>query len=152
MSDIVLDRPAARCQCRADRPGERAGPRQEGGRMSDRMLFVSWGVPVRGREERALEVFEEVVGLYGRLQQEGRIERFDVVLLAPTPGIDGYIQVHGTAEQLAGLRVDEEWLRSIAAAGLVVEDLRIVDGYANEGVAQMMALYQEAIAKLPQRA
>src|SRR4051794_16977028 len=112
--------------------------------MADRMLFVSWGTPVRGREERALEVFDEVVGLYGRLQQEGRIESFDVVLLSPTPGLDGFFQVRGSAEQMAALREDERWLRSIAEAGLIVEDLRVVDGYANEGVARMMALYQES--------
>jgi hypothetical protein len=119
--------------------------------MADRLMFVSWATPVRGREERALEVFEETIGLYGRLQQEGRIEGFDVVLLSPTPGIDGYIQVHGSAEQLAAVREDEAWLRNVADAGLIVEDLRIVDGYANEGVARMIALYQEAIAKVPQR-
>src|SRR3954454_9973397 len=119
--------------------------------MADRMLFVSWGTPVRGREERALEIFDEAIGLYGRLQQEGRIEAFDVVLLSPTPGFDGYFQVHGTAEQLAAVREDEAWLRNIADAGLIVEDLRIVDGYTNAGVPRMMTLSQEPIAKVPQR-
>ena len=51
--------------------------------MADRVLFISWRMVVRGREERALEVFNEALGLYGRMQQEGRIERFDVVLLEP---------------------------------------------------------------------
>ncbi len=49
--------------------------------MADRILFISWGAPVAGREERGLEVFNDAVGLYGRMQQEGRIESFDVVLL-----------------------------------------------------------------------
>ena len=51
--------------------------------MADRLLFIGWGPPVRGREERALEVFNESVGLYGRLQQDGRIDSFDVSLLRP---------------------------------------------------------------------
>ena len=45
--------------------------------MADRLLFISWGSVVAGREEIALEVFNESVGLYGRLQQDGRIEGFD---------------------------------------------------------------------------
>ena len=40
--------------------------------MSDRVLFISWGSPIPGREERGLEVFNEAIGLHGRLQQDGR--------------------------------------------------------------------------------
>ena len=46
--------------------------------MADRMLFIGWGTPVRGREERGLEVFNEALGLLGRMEQDGRIEGFDV--------------------------------------------------------------------------
>ena len=68
--------------------------------MADRVLFISWGENVAGREERGLEVFNEAVGFYGRMQQEGRIEGFDVVLLEPNGDIDGYIELTGSAEQL----------------------------------------------------
>jgi hypothetical protein len=34
----------------------------------------------------------------------------------------------------------------------VVEDLRIVEGMTDEGIAAEMALYQEAISKIPQTA
>jgi hypothetical protein len=57
--------------------------------MADRMLFTSWGTVVRGREERALEVFNDILGFYGRLQQEGKIESIDVALLEPAPGVRG---------------------------------------------------------------
>jgi len=33
-----------------------------------------------------------------------------------------------------------------------VDRIRHIDGYTNEGVARMMALYQEAVSKVPQRA
>ena len=52
--------------------------------MADRVLFISWGTPVRGSEERGLEVFNATLGLYGRMQQDGRIEAFDVMLFEPT--------------------------------------------------------------------
>jgi hypothetical protein len=120
--------------------------------MADRVLFIGWGAPVRGREERGLEVFNESIGLYGRLQQEGRIEKFDVVLLDPNPGLSGYIELHGSAEQLTAARASEEFRRTLADASLIVEDIRLVEGYTNEGIAREMALYQESIARVPQTA
>ena len=67
---------------RADRRGclARAGVRGSDGSatgrspMADRAMFVGFGQPVRGREERAVEVFNEFVGMFGRMQADGRIE------------------------------------------------------------------------------
>lgn len=120
--------------------------------MADRMLFVGWSTPVRGREERGLEVFNEAIGLYGRMQQEGRIEKFDVVLLSPNADLGGYIELYGSAEQLAAVRESEDYRRTLVDAGLVVDDLRQIDGFANEAIAGQMALYQEGIARVPQAA
>ncbi len=120
--------------------------------MADRLLFIGWGTPVRGREEHGLEVFNEALGLYGRMQQEGRIEKFDVVLLGPNADLNGYIQLYGSAEQLAAVRESEDYRRTLADASLVVDDLRVLDGFANEAIASQMALYQESIARVPQTA
>jgi hypothetical protein len=121
--------------------------------MADRVLFISWGSPIAGREERGLEVFNEAIGLHGRLQQGGRTESFDVVLLgANGGGINGYIEVSGSAEQIAALREDEEFTRNLVDAGLVVKDLQVSEGYANEGIARQMQVYQEAIGKVAQTA
>ena len=120
--------------------------------MADRVLFISWGQTVRGAEERSLEVFNEALGILGRMQQDGRIEKFDVVLLNPNQGPDGFIEIFGSAEQLVALQEDDEFLRNTIDAQLIVDDLTHVTGYANEGVARMMGLYQEALSKVPQRA
>ncbi|HEY7618549.1 MAG TPA: hypothetical protein VH834_02205 [Solirubrobacteraceae bacterium] len=118
--------------------------------MADRVLFLGWERPARGREERALEVFNDAIGLCGRMQQDGRIEGFDVVLLGPNGELGGYIELHGTADQLAAVRQDEEFQRNTIDAALSVEGLRHIDGFANEGVARQMGMYQEALAKVPQ--
>jgi hypothetical protein len=120
--------------------------------MADRVLFISWTTPVRGREERGLEVFNESMGLYGRMQQEGRIERFDVVLLGPTGDIDSYIELHGSAEQLAAVREDEEFQRNTIDAQLIVDGFHHAEGVTNEEIARQMALYQESITRVPQTA
>ena len=121
--------------------------------MADRMLFIGWGAPVRGREERGLEVFNEAVGIAGRMQQEGRIEKFEVRLLAANgSGLDGYLEIHGSAEQIAAVKEDPEFMRNTMDAAQIVEGLRHIDGAVNEGVAEMMGMYQEAIGRVPQHA
>lgn len=120
--------------------------------MADRVLFISWAEPVRGCEERALEVFNATLGVCGRMQQDGRVEGFDVMLFAPNGAMNGCIQIRGSADQLHAVREDEEFVRNMIDASLIVEDLRHIDGYTNEGVARQMALYQEAVSQAPQRA
>jgi hypothetical protein len=118
--------------------------------MADRVLFISWSAPVRGREERGLEVFNESMGLYGRMQQEGRIESFDVVLLGANGDLNGYIELHGSADQLAAVREDEEFQRNTIEASLIVDGLRQIEGVTNDEIARQMTLYQESIARVPQ--
>lgn len=120
--------------------------------MADRLLFIGWGTPVRGREERSLEVFSDSVGLYGRMQQDGRIESFDITLLNPNANLSGFAQLKGTGAQIAAVQEDDEFMRMITDASLIVEDLTLIPGYANEGVAGQMGIYAEAIAKVPQPA
>jgi hypothetical protein len=117
--------------------------------MADRMLFIGWGAPVRGREERGLEVFNEALGICGRMQQEGRIERFEVRLMQPNGSLDGYLEIHGTAEQIAAVKEDEEFLRNTMDAAQITEGLRHIEGVTNEGVARMMEMYQDSIARVP---
>jgi hypothetical protein len=120
--------------------------------MAERVLFIGWGRSVSGREERGLEVFNDALGLYGRMQQDGRIEKFDVVLLSPNTSLSGYMELLGSPAQLAAVREDEEFRRVLTEANLIVEDLCVVDGFTNEGIAPQMEMYREAIAAVPQRA
>ena len=118
--------------------------------MSDRLLQVSWKAPVRGREDRALEIFDSFLGMLGRMQQDGRIESFDVVIMRPNADINGYTSIRGSAAQIANLKEDREFLANTADAALIVEDLRQTEGYTGEGVAMIMSLYREAMNRIPQ--
>ncbi len=120
--------------------------------MADRVLFISWGTTVRGREERGLEVFDRSLDLYGRMQRDGRIERMDVVLLEPNGGLNGYIELHGSADQLAAVRRDEEFERTLVDASLIVDELRLVEGVTEQELARQVSLFQEAVARVPQMA
>jgi hypothetical protein len=121
--------------------------------MADRTLCLTWGQVARGREAHSLEVFNDAVGYYAALQEAGRIERFDVVLLTPNPSdLGGAMMLYGSHEQLDAVREDERFQRITIDAALVVDGLSILDGYANEGIAQPMARFQDAVAHIPQHA
>ena len=117
--------------------------------MTDRALFVGFGAPVRGREERAVEVFGEFVEMFGRMQSDGRIEGMDVALLDPHGGeLSGFFMVHGSADQCAALGNDEEFRRACVDATLIVDNFGVVPAATGEGVGQEMAMYNEAVAKV----
>ena len=120
--------------------------------MADRVLMFSWGAVVRGREERALEVFNESVGLYGQMQQGGRVESFDIALFEPNAVMSGYARLHGSQEQLDAVAASEDFQRLVADAQLIVDDVCLCRGVTNQGIAEQMAIYQDAIAKVPQMA
>ena len=120
--------------------------------MTDRVLFISWGENIAGREERGLEVFNETIGFYGRCKDEGRIEDFAVVLLAPNADVDGYLQIAGSAEQLAALTDDDEYLRMLTEASTVVHKVRVSEGFTGNGIARLMGIYSAAVEKSPQMA
>src|SRR5919107_2355903 len=116
--------------------------------MADRALFVGFGAPVRGREERAVEVFNEFVGLFGRMQADGRIEGMDVTLLDPHGGeLGGFFMLHGSAEQCTALQMDEEFRRACIDANLIVENFGVVPAASGAAVAEEMKLYTEALGK-----
>ena len=117
--------------------------------MADRAVFVGFGQPVRGREERAVEVFNEFVGMFGRMQADGRIEAMDVALLRSHGGdLNGFFMVHGSVEQCSALQMDEEFERAIADAVLIVENFGVVPAVTGVGVAEQMTLYTEAVQKV----
>jgi hypothetical protein len=119
--------------------------------MANRVLVIAWDHPSRGAEERALEAFNEALGMFGRMQQEGRIENFEVALLEPNSDMAGFMLARGTAEQITAVRADDEFQRNTLNAQLSVDGIRHLEGSINEGVARMVGMFQEAIASVPQR-
>jgi hypothetical protein len=73
--------------------------------MAGEALFVGWGPVVRGREKQALQVFQETIEYYGKLQQEGKIDSFEPILLSPHGGdLAGFALIRGERAALAQLR------------------------------------------------
>jgi hypothetical protein len=69
--------------------------------MANAAIFIGWGNVVRGRERKALQVFNEALHYWSGLQQQGEIESFEPVLLELHGGdLNGFILIRGDRDKL----------------------------------------------------
>ena len=117
--------------------------------MAGEALFIGWGQVVRGREQKALEVFNESVQYWGSLQEQGQIESLDVVLLAPHGGdLFGYALLKGDPGKLDAVQRSEEFTRQTARASMIVDGVGVVPAATGEALGQQMGIYQAQIGEL----
>jgi hypothetical protein len=97
-------------------------------------LLIGWGQVARGRERQATETFNESAQYWARLQQDGRIESFDVVLLVPHGGdLNGFVLLRGSGEQLDAVRREDEFIQFVQRAALVVDSVCPIVASAGSG-------------------
>ena len=117
--------------------------------MAAGALFVGWGPAVTGREQKALQVFNEAVAYYGRLQQAGTISGFEPFLLQPHGGdLGGFLLLRGDLEALARLLVEEEFVRLNGRAQLVVTNFGVVLAHTGEDLQRLFAEFGRNAAEL----
>jgi hypothetical protein len=117
--------------------------------MADEALFIGWGEVVRGRERKAVEVFNESIQYYGQLQQDGTIERVDAWFLAPHGGdLAGFVLLHGERERLDEIQRSPEFERLQTRAGMIVDGTGVVNAYTGDALARQMGQFEAATADL----
>ena len=117
--------------------------------MADSGLFIGWGPPVRGREAKGLEVFNESIQLWGQYQQDGKIESFEVALLYPHGGdLAGFSLLRGTREGLDALEAEEEFQRMTTRAAQIIDGLGVVRVALGDELGKQIGFYQDAIGEL----
>lgn len=117
--------------------------------MAGEALFLGWGPVVRGREQKALQVFQETIEYYGRLQQEGRIDSFEPVLIAPHGGdLAGFVLLRGERGKLDQVRTSEEFERAVTRAATIVDNVGVINAVTGESLGQAMGRFQAASEEL----
>nr|WP_090276904.1 hypothetical protein [Mycolicibacterium komanii]CRL70576.1 hypothetical protein CPGR_02027 [Mycolicibacterium komanii] len=117
--------------------------------MADAGLWIAWGIPTRGRETQALDLFRESLEGYGaELLRDGRIERYDVAILRPQNiELGGFVLVQGSKEQIDALRRDEDFQQFVNHIQLVADRVGMVDAWVNDGLEEAFGLYERALQK-----
>jgi len=117
--------------------------------MADAVLFLGWGAVVPGREHQSFQVFNEGVAYWQRLQQEGAIESFEVIVLEHHGGdLAGFVIIRGEREKLEQVRYSDEFLRLNARAASVIQNYGVVAGFSGEAVNRLFASFQEQVSDL----
>jgi hypothetical protein len=117
--------------------------------MAGDALFLGWGAIVRGRELKGLEVFQETLEYYGKLQQEGKIESFEPILLNPHGGdLAGFVLIRGQRQALDEIEAGADFRRLVARAGSVVDGVGVIAAYGGEALAQQMAVFRTVSEEL----
>ena len=117
--------------------------------MAKGVLFIGWGPAVRGRERKALQVFQEALAYNQRLQQSGQIDSFEPIALEPHGGdLEGYVLIKGDADKLARLRIDQEFVSLSTRAQLVVENFGVVGGVYGAELQALFADFEKAASEL----
>lgn len=117
--------------------------------MADAALFIGWGTPVRGREQKAIQVFNESMTYWGQLQQQGAIEAVETYLLAPHGGdLGGFALLKGDAAKLDEVRRSDEFQRLVTRAQLIVESLGVVPATTGQALAAQLGTFAAQAGEL----
>ena len=117
--------------------------------MTTGALLIGWGTVVRGREQKALQLFNESIQYYTRLQQQGTIESFEPVVLEAHGGdLQGFLLVRGDRDKLNALRTSEEFLHLTNRAELVLDNVGIVTAFIGEELQRQFTDYQTLVSEL----
>lgn len=79
--------------------------------MATHAIMIEWGMPIEGRESKALEEFMSTMGWFTQLQEGSKIERFATygTLTGNMADRTGLAIVEGSKKQIDALRHDEEY-------------------------------------------
>jgi hypothetical protein len=117
--------------------------------MAEAGIFIGWGASVVGREEKGLTVFNEAIQYWGGLQEGGKIESFEVVLLTPHGGdLEGFALLRGSRDQVGALLMDDEFERQTTRASFIVQNVGVVPAALGEGMGRAIDVYQKQFGEL----
>ncbi len=116
--------------------------------MADVVVFIVWDEVVRGRERRAIRVYNAVREYLEGVQKEGKIESFETGVFGPATPLGGFIAVRGTPDQLVALRRTKEFQRLMLRTRLVVEHLRVARALVGANLLEQIRQYQEEVEDL----
>lgn len=117
--------------------------------MANAALFVGWGQVVRGRETKALQVFNDSQVYYAQLQKEGKIESFETVILQPHGGdLAGFVLLRGDRATLDGLTSSPEFQTLTVRANMIAENVGVISAAIGTELTEGIGRFLQAATEL----
>jgi hypothetical protein len=95
--------------------------------MATKAIVLEWGMPIEGRELKALETFASNVAYWTELQSSGKIERFNSYggLTGNMTERAGFVILEGTNEQIDNLGIDETWRSNLTGILTIGQNVQV---------------------------
>ncbi len=110
-------------------------------------LLIEWGMPIEGRETKALEEFMNHVAWWTELKTSGKIADFKIY--GPLTGNHadraGLVIVEGTQKQITDLHMGEEFRARLNHVMLVGHNIRVTLCETGEAMMPRMQRYGKAV-------
>src|SRR6266516_2610068 len=122
---------------------------RKGGAMArDAAVVVTWTQPIPGREAKALEVFMEALGWWGKQADEGRCSKPRTFFAGD--GADGLLVVEGKSDALHELLESDDYEKLNAKGAMIVSDFRarLFYGGTDTELQRGTAIYAQAANEL----
>jgi len=112
--------------------------------MTDSALFIGWNRSITGREQQAMDLFMKVMEYYGQLQNDGKIESFEPVVLANHGGdLNGFVLIRGDATKLDEVRREETFTNFTIEANFCLQNFGVVNGYIGDGITEVFSQWSK---------
>ena len=116
--------------------------------MEEKTLFVSWGQVARGRESKAIEIFNKAHDFLKKKKSEGKITNFGIYFNALSADMAGFLLLGAKPDLL--MNDLEELERLYMQAAAVVDDIssKILIGGTDVSVKQHIHQWQNVQKEL----
>ena len=115
-------------------------------------VVISWGAPVRGREEKGLEVFSRALAYYEGLAKQGRVHGHKEYFAntGNQSRISGFMIVEGRLDDLMKIHSEPDAVALLTEAATIVENFTVnyYGGGSDRAVQERVTSYVETLQKL----
>jgi hypothetical protein len=113
-------------------------------------LMVEWGMPIEGRETKALEEFAVHVGWWSELVAKGRVEAFRTYgdNTGDLNRRAGFVILEGTDKQIDELRHSEDFRMKLNHVILVGHNIRLTLLETGDAMMTRMQRYGKALKNI----
>ena len=117
--------------------------------MASAVLVILHGRAVPGREQAALQLYNQALETFAGWKEKGFVESIEAVQLEPRgDNLDGFVLLHGDREGLNALRYSEEFMHWNNQARLILVDYCVVAGFVGQELQSYYADYGVKAAAL----
>ena len=108
--------------------------------MAKSVLFLGWNRAFPGREQQAMDLFGRAIEYYGQLQNAGKIDNYEPVMLTAHGGdLNGFVLIRGDAAKLDEVRREEDFIKYAIEANFCLDKFGVVSGYIGDGITEIFS-------------